>query len=73
MYKNNCSFALEFKRKYHMLYYLKKYPLTLLIVTAIFYLSFFIYISKGYDVLDGIRCAFLIEAARYKLFVQRFF
>lgn len=41
MYKNIRSFALDFKIKYCMLYYLKNYPLTLLIVVAIIYLSFF--------------------------------
>ena len=41
MYKNICSFAFGFKIKCHMLYYLKKYPLTCLIVIVIFYLSFF--------------------------------
>ena len=41
MYKNIRSFALGFKTKYRMLAYLKKYPLTWLVIAAILYLSFF--------------------------------
>lgn len=41
MYKNIRSFARSFNIKYGMLYYLKKYPLTLLTIAVIFYLSFF--------------------------------
>jgi hypothetical protein len=41
MYKNIRSFVRSFNIKYGMLYYLKKYPLTLLTIAVIFYLSFF--------------------------------
>lgn len=41
MYKNIRSFVHSFNIKYGMLYYLKKYPLTLLTIAVIFYLSFF--------------------------------
>ena len=41
MYKIIRSFTLEFKIKNLMLHYLKKYPLTWLIVFTILYLSFF--------------------------------
>ena len=41
MYKNIRSFVRSFNIKYGMLYYLKQYPLTLLTIAVIFYLSFF--------------------------------
>ncbi len=40
-YKIIRSFASDFNIKYHMLYYLKKYPLTWLVIATILYLSFF--------------------------------
>ena len=54
MYKNICSFVCCFKIKYHMLYYLKKYPITCLIVIIIFYLSFFTPPQTEMETIPGI-------------------